>query len=124
MATHETLLTNLLSDLRLLVGMEMSEPARRWLDTAIARAESGEDHPTRIYHSEPAKCAGGCGKTVTEPEKWCASCFPGESPDPHFACLVSEHLTCKVCNELLCVGGLSDHRADMYRLTPIHPSCR
>jgi len=117
MATHhETLLTNLLSDLHIMDGMEMSEPARRWLHTAIARAEAVE--------LDPAKCSGECGKPVLAPEKWCSACWPGENPDPHHACLLSDHLICRKCGELLCVGGFSDHRADMYRLTPIHPSCR
>jgi len=42
----------------------------------------------------------------------------------HSACLPSEHVTCRVCQKPICLSVLSDHRADMYRLTPIHPDCR
>lgn len=42
----------------------------------------------------------------------------------HPNCLPSEHVTCRVCQKPICLSALSDHRADMYRLTPIHADCR
>ena len=48
-----------------------------------------------------------------------------QKPEPnHTQCLLSEHIFCKVCHGLICLYGCSDHRADMYRLTPVHPACR
>jgi len=38
-------------------------------------------------------------------------------------CRPVDHIVCRVCGGDFCLSLCSDHRADMYRLTPIHPGC-
>jgi hypothetical protein len=42
----------------------------------------------------------------------------------HSDCFPADHMTCLVCGGEFCLAFFSDHRAAMYRLTPIHPECR
>lgn len=44
--------------------------------------------------------------------------------DHEAQCRPQDHITCRVCGEDFCLSLCSDHRADMYRLTPVHPACR
>lgn len=55
---HEEALTDLLSDLRILRELEMSESARRWLDVAIERAETPRRYvaPDEVRDSEELWC--------------------------------------------------------------------
>lgn len=39
-------------------------------------------------------------------------------------CRPMDHIICRVCGEDFCLSLCSEARAEMYRLTPVHPACR